>query len=30
MRGSICRCTGYERILDAILDSARRLAGDGD
>ncbi len=25
--GNLCRCTGYQQIVDAIQDAARRLAG---
>ena len=24
LRGSLCRCTGYRKIVDAVLDAARR------
>jgi len=29
MRGNICRCTGYKRILEAILDAGRRMKDGG-
>lgn len=30
LSGNLCRCTGYEGIVDAVLDAARRLARTGD
>ena len=27
LSGNLCRCTGYNRIVDAVQDSARRQAG---
>jgi carbon-monoxide dehydrogenase small subunit len=28
LEGSICRCTGYEPIVDAVLDAAEVMAGE--
>ncbi len=29
LSGNLCRCTGYEQIVQAVEDAARRLKGDG-
>ncbi len=29
LSGNLCRCTGYQQILDSVEEAARRLAGSG-
>lgn len=30
LRGNICRCTGYQKIVDAVEAAARSITGGGD